>query len=650
MSNYLDNLVIKLLEDGYEFDEIMEITKESQDDEEVIIKLKQKRLIEKPSDPPNISNHLSDIDNKSEQIDNQRNKIISSVDEEKQIKEIEEKVNKERQEKVNRERQEKINIERQEKLNREREEKLNREREEKFNREREEKLKREREEKLKKEREEKLKKEREDRLNKDDSKPENIKNKSEEIKNLREINNNGLKCIRKNIPDCPSKEKLKYYNFDAVNQIKIKSPVLKAPGADRLHLKAYNFFESSEPYKASKIYQYFLKEEQVIESGKKPEPRSNQSSKIFSSKASEIYAYLISNKVPTNLAKSLAESSNSKEEALKRFISSGQKPNIPSINTGLSLSRTNSSQFSLSRDSQRFSKKPEQPLEKLDPNIIYYESLSNLRIFACTNFQAFKFYSFAKTFNMSAHGLKILNDEFAELKNSLPCSLSMSAFFMYDYEDACKIKALISGPENTVYAHGLYLFDICIPENYPSEPPIVSFMTTADGYFVFNPCFLGNGQVRLPNANTFNNFCSMRWNPKISTLMDLFLSIQEVLSNNNIIQHEPGFEKLALDSPENILYQYEVLYGNFQYAIIKNLVSPPVGFENIVKKHFTLKKDSIIKMANDLVSNINQNKLIKGIKSKNPQIQAALEHDLKKVFKKIAFKLDEVLNNKCEEA
>jgi baculoviral IAP repeat-containing protein 6 len=49
------------------------------------------------------------------------------------------------------------------------------------------------------------------------------------------------------------------------------------------------------------------------------------------------------------------------------------------------------------------------------------------------------------------------------------------------------IKALIAGPEGTPYYGGLFEFDIFAPENYPSVPPGVQLITTANGKVRFNP-------------------------------------------------------------------------------------------------------------------------------------------------------------------
>jgi len=43
------------------------------------------------------------------------------------------------------------------------------------------------------------------------------------------------------------------------------------------------------------------------------------------------------------------------------------------------------------------------------------------------------------------------------------------------------MKALISGPEDTPYEHGLYLCDIYLPETYPNTPPDMTIKTIGKG-------------------------------------------------------------------------------------------------------------------------------------------------------------------------
>jgi hypothetical protein len=62
--------------------------------------------------------------------------------------------------------------------------------------------------------------------------------------------------------------------------------------------------------------------------------------------------------------------------------------------------------------------------------------------------------------------------------------------------------------------------------------------------------------------------------------------------------NEPGFEQEA-GTPEgekrNEGYSNIVRYGNVKYAMLGQLKTPSKGFESIIKRHFYLKKESVLK-------------------------------------------------------
>jgi hypothetical protein len=62
--------------------------------------------------------------------------------------------------------------------------------------------------------------------------------------------------------------------------------------------------------------------------------------------------------------------------------------------------------------------------------------------------------------------------------------------------------------------------------------------------------------------------------------------------------NEPGYEHEA-DTPngekKNTAYSNIVKYGNVKYAMLGMLKNPPKGFESVVKRHFYIKKDEILK-------------------------------------------------------
>jgi hypothetical protein len=76
--------------------------------------------------------------------------------------------------------------------------------------------------------------------------------------------------------------------------------------------------------------------------------------------------------------------------------------------------------------------------------------------------------------------------ELRALKMSLPLCCGSSVFLRHDKKRPYIIQALISGPEDTPYDSGLFLFDVYCDPSYPSAPPKVNLMTTGGGSVRFS--------------------------------------------------------------------------------------------------------------------------------------------------------------------
>jgi baculoviral IAP repeat-containing protein 6 len=50
-----------------------------------------------------------------------------------------------------------------------------------------------------------------------------------------------------------------------------------------------------------------------------------------------------------------------------------------------------------------------------------------------------------------------------------------------DEEHATAVKCLITGPSDTPYSGGAFIFDIYFPKDYPTVPPSVYLETTGAG-------------------------------------------------------------------------------------------------------------------------------------------------------------------------
>lgn len=64
--------------------------------------------------------------------------------------------------------------------------------------------------------------------------------------------------------------------------------------------------------------------------------------------------------------------------------------------------------------------------------------------------------------------------ELTTLRASLPVEYGAGIWVRMDEDRPQILKALVSGPMDTPYAHGLFEFDILLPAQYPYVPPKVN--------------------------------------------------------------------------------------------------------------------------------------------------------------------------------
>ena len=159
------------------------------------------------------------------------------------------------------------------------------------------------------------------------------------------------------------------------------------------------------------------------------------------------------------------------------------------------------------------------------------------------------------------------------------------------------MQALIMGPNGTPYGHGAYLFDIYFEDTYPNSPPKVNLTTTGNGKVRFNPNLYNCGKVCLSLLGTWRGNASENWDPKVSTLLQVLVSIQSIIMTEDVYFNEPGFENqqgTEEGEKKNEAYANIVRLCNIKFAMIDNMKNPPKGFQSVIKRHFYLKKDEIL--------------------------------------------------------
>eukprot|EP01064_Diplonema_japonicum_P039492 TRINITY_DN9915_c0_g1_i1.p1 TRINITY_DN9915_c0_g1~~TRINITY_DN9915_c0_g1_i1.p1 ORF type:complete len:1406 (+),score=441.88 TRINITY_DN9915_c0_g1_i1:55-4218(+) len=195
--------------------------------------------------------------------------------------------------------------------------------------------------------------------------------------------------------------------------------------------------------------------------------------------------------------------------------------------------------------------------------------------------------------NESAEGsksiLRAYKKEFKQFADN-PLYPQASVFVRCNEAPANYIRMVITGPENTPYSYGMFVFDVFLPQSYPENPPMVSLRTTGGGTVRFNPNLYENGKVCLSLLNTWHgDGAETKWQPKVSSISQVAISIQSMIFVPDPYFNEPGNERQQ-NTPEGDKWSAEynegLRLGTLRYAILANAKSPPTGCEEVFKQYF----------------------------------------------------------------
>uniref|UniRef100_A0AC34QZQ9 UBC core domain-containing protein n=1 Tax=Panagrolaimus sp. JU765 TaxID=591449 RepID=A0AC34QZQ9_9BILA len=194
--------------------------------------------------------------------------------------------------------------------------------------------------------------------------------------------------------------------------------------------------------------------------------------------------------------------------------------------------------------------------------------------------------------------------ELATMTSALPLEYGSSIFVCTDESRVDLMKVLITGPEDTPYANGLFEFDVFFPANYPNVPPKCNFLTTGGGSVRFNPNLYADGKVCLSILGTWEGRPEEKWNPLCSALQVL-ISIQALILVKFPYFNEPGFERqqgTSRGDEASRKYNLNIEQATLIHALYEQFKHPPPYFRDVIMRHFWLKKDDIIAQAEKWLS------------------------------------------------
>jgi ubiquitin-protein ligase len=185
--------------------------------------------------------------------------------------------------------------------------------------------------------------------------------------------------------------------------------------------------------------------------------------------------------------------------------------------------------------------------------------------------------------------------EMSGLMSSLPVYPASAVFVRCDEARMDVVKALVVAPEDTPYANGCFEFDILLPPTYPNVPPKVLLCTTGGGKVRFNPNLYNCGKVCLSLLGTW---AGPGWVPRTSTLLQVLVSIQSLIFVGDPYFNEPGHERsinTPLGKAASKKYNAQVCCDTARYAILEQIKKPSPAFRDVIKAHFRIKRETVLK-------------------------------------------------------
>jgi len=183
--------------------------------------------------------------------------------------------------------------------------------------------------------------------------------------------------------------------------------------------------------------------------------------------------------------------------------------------------------------------------------------------------------------NMKQKWIKKVQQEWNILEKNLPDTI-----FVRIYEDRMDLlRAVIVGAAGTPYQDGLFFFDIHFPSKYPDVPPQAYYHS---GGLRLNPNLYDDGKVCLSLLNTWMGKADELWNPSLSNVLQVLVSIQGLVLNDNPYFNEPSFvrEIGSAEWEKNSLTYKENSFLLSCKSMLYILRKPPKHFEMLVKEHF----------------------------------------------------------------
>ena len=178
--------------------------------------------------------------------------------------------------------------------------------------------------------------------------------------------------------------------------------------------------------------------------------------------------------------------------------------------------------------------------------------------------------------------------EWKQLHEGLPEQITAQVFD----ERMDLLRVIIEGPPDTPYQGAIFVFDIHLPAGYPDVPPCVTYWAWGRR---INPNLYANGKVCLSLLGTW---AGPSWEPQVSTLLQVIVSIQAMVLIEAPYCNEPGQQGDA-GTQKSLDYNKQV-QADVVYSMTKMASKPPIGCEAVVAAYIERDGHNIVRMAREL--------------------------------------------------
>lgn len=235
----------------------------------------------------------------------------------------------------------------------------------------------------------------------------------------------------------------------------------------------------------------------------------------------------------------------------------------------------------------------------------------------------------------SKNWAKKIQDEWKILENDLPDTI-----FVRVYESRMDLlRAVIMGADGTPYHNGLFFFDVYFPSNYPSVPPHVHYHSFG---LRINPNLYNCGKVCLSLLNTWSGQGKEKWIPRVSTMLQVLVSIQGLILNAKPYFNEPGYASsggTARGQESSLQYNENTYILNLK-TMVFSMRRPPKHFEDFVLGHFFQSAQDVLVACKAYMDGAQVGSLVRGgvqdvdegDKSCSPTFKASLAGFIKTVI------------------